>query len=91
MTISIDGKKHKGRIRIRNGVDFPRPYRSRKVENPIYGECLIYVTAVGIPYWVDPLTVEIPYEYYITEVIKPNAEHLKKRRMQKSGLKLIEG
>lgn len=91
MTISIDGKTHKGRIRIRHGVDFPRSYRSMKVENPDYGECLIYVTAVGIPKWVDPLTVEVPYEYFITEVTKPNATYRKNRRLKKSGLKLVEG
>lgn len=91
MTISIDGKKHKGRIRIRHGIDFPHQYRSMKVESPDYGECLVYVTAVGIPKWVDPLTVEVPYEYFITEVTKPNAIYKKKRRLQKSGLKLVEG
>lgn len=78
MTISIDGKKHKGRLQMRFADgDFPRPYRSLEVTNPDYGECLIYVTAVGIPKWVDPLTVEVPYEYFITEVTKPNAAYLK--------------
>lgn len=91
MTISIDGKRHKGKIHVRNGDEFPRQYRSREVVNPDYGECLIYVTAVGVPYWVDPLTVAVPYEYYITEIKKPNAEYLKKQRLKKSGLKLVEG
>lgn len=91
MTISIDGKKHKSRIHVRNGDDFPRPYRSIEIESPDYGECLVYVTSVGIPKWIDPLTVEVPFEYFITEIQKPNAEYAKKRRLQKSGLKLVEG
>lgn len=90
MTISIDGKKHRGKIRIRHGMDFPRRYRSMEIEHPNYGECLIYVTMVGTPYWVDPLTVEMPYEYYITEVTKPNAIYKKNRRVKKLGLKLME-
>lgn len=91
MTISIDGKKHRGKLLVRHGEEFPRPYRNKEVYIPNYGECLIYVTAVGIPKWVDPLSVEVPYEYFITEIQEPNEEYLKKRRLQKSGLKLVEG
>ena len=91
MTISIDGKKHKSRIHLRIGDEFPRPYRSIEIESPDYGECLVYVTAVGIPKWVAPLTVEVSFEYFITEITEPNAIYKKKRRLEKSGLKLVEG
>ena len=91
MTISIDGKQHSGKIRVCHGIDFPKQYRSLKVKSADYGECLIYVTAVGTPYWIDPLTVEVPYTYYITEVTKPNTEYMKNRRRKNSGLKLVEG
>ena len=91
MTISIDGKKHKAGILVRHGDEFPRPYRSIEIDSPDYGECLIYVTAVGIPEWVDPLTVKVSMEYFITEITAPNAAYRKNRRLQKSGLKLVEG
>ncbi len=91
MTISIDGKLYRGNLILRHGVDFPEQYRSITIEHSEYGECLIYITGVGTPYWEDPLTVKVPYTYYITEITEPSAEYVKKRRLQKSGLKLVEG
>ena len=91
MTISVDGKRHKSRLQVRHGDDFPRPYRSIEIVSPDYGDCLVYVTATGVPEWVDPLTVEVPFEYFITEITEPNEVYLKKRRLEKSGLKLVEG
>lgn len=91
MTISIDGKKYKVNLKITSGNKFPQKFRSKTIMIDAYGKCLIYVTAVGTPEWVDALTVKVPIECFITEVQEPNAEYLKKRRMQKSGLKLVEG
>lgn len=91
MTISIDGKRHRTDFTVRHGNDFPRRYRSVTVKHSYYGDCLIYITAVGIPEWVDPLTVKVPIEFMITEIIEPSAEYKKKRRLEKSGLKLVEG
>ena len=91
MTISIDGKKHKVNLKISSGNKFPQKFRSSTIMIDAFGKCLVYVTDVGTPEWIDALTVKVPIYVYITEVQEPNAAYLKKRRMQKSGLKLVEG
>lgn len=91
MTISVDGKNYKVNLKIPSGCKFPRPSRSTTIMIDSYGKCLVYVTAVGTPEWIDALTVTVPIECFITEVIEPNAAYLKKRRLKKLGLKLVEG
>lgn len=91
MTISIDGKKYKVNLDITSRSTFPRRYRSETITIDGYGKCLVYVTDIGTPEWVDALTVRVPIQCMITEVREPSAAYLKKRRLQKSGLKLVEG
>lgn len=91
MTISIDGKKYKVNLDITSNSAFPRRYRSETITIDGYGKCLVYVTAVGTPEWVDALTVRVPIQCLITEIQEPSAEYKKKRRREKSGLKLVEG
>lgn len=76
---------------MKYGEEFPRRYRNRTIEHPDYGDCVIYIIEVGIPEWTDRLTVKVPMKFFITEVTKPNSAYKKKRRLQKSGLKLVEG
>lgn len=91
MTVSIDGKKYKVNLKITSGNKFPQKFRSKTITIDAYGKCLVYVTDVGTPEWVDALSVRIPIECFITEIQEPNAMYRKHRRMQKSGLKLVEG
>ena len=91
MTISIDGKKRKVNLKIPSGYKFPQKFRSMTITIDSIGKCLVYVTDVGTPEWINALTARVTIYVYITEIIEPNAAYLKKRRLQKSGLKLVEG
>lgn len=91
MTISIDGKKYKVGLKIPTGYNFPRPCRSTTITIDKFGKCLVYITSVSTPEWIDAITAKVSIECYITEIQEPNETYLKKQRIQKSGLRLVEG
>jgi len=91
MSISIDGKVHTGKLRIRYGEEFPKRYQSLEINHDNYGHCLIYITALGRPEWTEKMMVAVPYKYYITQIIEPNKKYLADRKRKESKLKLVKG
>jgi len=89
MAISIDGKIHRGNIRVKFGEDFPKANSNMNLESTEVGEVLVYITHVGTPKWNDDYTVNVPVKLYITEVTKPSEEFEKKQRKEKIGLRLV--
>jgi hypothetical protein len=70
MSISIDGKIHRGKVHIKYGEPFPIANRSMELHNPDYGIVLIYIISLGQPTWTNKLSVEIPMRYYITDIVQ---------------------
>ncbi|MYL43923.1 hypothetical protein [Virgibacillus salexigens] len=88
MSISIDGKVHKGVLRVKYGEAFPVAKRSIELNNEDYGRVLVYILSLEQPRWTEKFAVEIPFRYYITDIILPNEKYLQNKR--KSKLKVIK-
>jgi len=90
MSISIDGKEWTGTINVKYGEPFPRLHRSTELENETFGRVLIYITNLGTPEWTTKMSVKIKIRYYITEIIKESQQYKNKRRITKSGIRVIK-
>lgn len=90
MSVSIDGKFHKGHINVKYGEAFPIPRRSMKLNNADYGNVLVYIIEVGQPEWTEKISVRVPFKYYITDILKPSKKYVNKERLKKSNLKVIK-
>ncbi|MFD1335783.1 hypothetical protein ACFQ4N_09505 [Oceanobacillus iheyensis] len=90
MSVSIDGELHRGQLEIKYGEEFPEPRKSTKIIIHDYGECLVYITAIGIPQWTNKMTVVVPFRYYITQILKPNKTYEKNQKRKKSNLTLVK-
>lgn len=80
LSISIDGRVHKSTLRVKYGEAFPLANRSMELNNKEYGHVLVYIIELGQPSWTEKFSVEIPFEYYITDIIKPSEKYLKDKR-----------
>lgn len=90
MSISIDGKIHKSIYKVRYGEPFPKEKRSQEMYSKTYGNVLVYIIELGQPKWTNHLTVEIPFKFYIQQIIKPSKKYENKKKRNKVGLKLIK-
>ncbi len=94
MSFTVDGKKYKSKFIIKYGEEFPKVNTNHKVGIEGFGGCNIYITDLERPYWGKDLTVHIPVRFYITEVIYPDEEYLKKSNViygkKKPLLRLVE-
>lgn len=90
MSVSIDGRIHKGVITVKYGDPFPRANRSMEYHNETYGHVLVYIISLGQPTWTKKMTVEVPFRHYITQIIEPSEKYLNKKQREKSNLKVIK-
>jgi len=90
MSMSIDGKEWKGTINVKYGEPFPRLHRSTELENETFGRVLIYITNLGTPEWTTKMSVKIKIRYYITEIIKESQQYKNKKRLTKSGIRVVK-
>lgn len=90
MSVSIDGKIHKGYINVKYGDPFPKAKRSMELHNSNYGYVLVYIIELGQPEWTEKFSVKIPFRYYITDILKPNKKYIKQKKLNKRNLKLIK-
>lgn len=91
MSISIDGKEHIRNFEVKYGEEFPKPRRSMRLINPDIGTCLVYVISIGTPKWTNKMTVQVPMEYYITQIIEPNKKYRTNQKRKESNLQLVKG
>lgn len=90
MSVSIDGKIHKGHINVKYGEEFPLSKRSMELNSPDYGKVLVYIIELGKPKWTENFSVKIPFKYYITDILNPSKKYANKQRRKSSNLKLIK-
>jgi len=90
LSVSIDGKIHKGVITVKYGEPFPKANKSMEFHNETYGHVLVYIISLGQPKWTKKMTVEIPFRHYITQIIEPSEQYLRKKKCQKSNLTVIK-
>lgn len=88
MSVSIDGKIHKGEINVKYGEEFPKAKRSMELHHPDYGYVLVYIIEIGRPRWTDKLSVKVPFKHYITDIISPIKKYNDKKK--KSHLEVIK-
>lgn len=90
MSVSIDGKIHKGHINVKFGEEFPKAKRSMELHNADYGHVLVYIIEIGQPEWTEKLSVKLPFKYYITGILKPSKKYATRKKLKKSNLKVIK-
>jgi len=88
VSVSIDGIIHKGTINVKYGESFPIAKRSMELNNNKYGNVLVYVIELGTPEWTNKMSVNVPFRFYITDIISPSREYLETKRRNK--LKIIK-
>lgn len=90
MSISIDGKTHKGIITVKYGEEFPVANRSMELHNSQYGHVLVYIISLGQPNWTNKLSIEIPIRYYLTDIISPNKSRIINDNNKKTHLTVVK-
>jgi len=91
MAINIDGKIYRSEFKIKFGQEFPQEKKNREMRIGGFGYVNIYIISLGKPRWEKDLTVRIPVRFYITDIIRPEKEHERRRQVKKSRLKLLNG
>lgn len=88
MSVSIDGKVHKSVMNVKYGEEFPVAKRSMKLYSKTYGWVLVYIISLDQPKWTNKFSVQIPFRYYLTNILEPSEHYL--GNQQKSHLKAIK-
>lgn len=86
MAINMTGKTYRSEFTIKYGEEFPQENRNKEMYIGGFGYVNIYILSLGQPRWEKDLTVRIPVRFYITDIIKPEKEEQKVKRIR---LKLV--